>query len=65
MRIAVGSDHRGDEGAASLTEHLEAAGHEVSVLASCGGSNESTPVSPSPVSLFMKAGLLFRIKMAE
>ena len=43
MRIAVGSDHRGDEGAASLTRHLEAAGHDVSVLASCGGESCDYP----------------------
>jgi len=37
MKIALGADHRGDTAAKSLLGHLQAAGHQVTLLGDCGG----------------------------
>jgi ribose 5-phosphate isomerase B len=37
MRIAIGSDHRGDEACVTLADHLRAAGHEVEICGTCAG----------------------------
>jgi ribose 5-phosphate isomerase B len=38
MRVAVGSDHRGHQTVQALVQHLQADGHDVQVLADCGGA---------------------------
>ena len=43
MRIVVGSDHRGDAGAADLVDYLQHAGHDVEVVGSCGGESCDYP----------------------
>ena len=43
MRIAIASDHRGDEASRSLCEHLQAAGHAVTVHGPCDGSSRDYP----------------------
>jgi ribose 5-phosphate isomerase B len=45
MRIALGSDHRGDAAAAVLAPALRKAGYEVSVLFECGGQSCDYPDS--------------------
>jgi ribose 5-phosphate isomerase B len=37
MKIALGSDHRGDAAAAAIVPHLKSAGHEVQVHGECHG----------------------------
>ncbi|MCP3903987.1 MAG: ribose 5-phosphate isomerase B [Planctomycetes bacterium] len=43
MKIALGSDHRGCDVVARLTEHLESRGHDAGVLGPCDGSSCDYP----------------------
>ncbi len=43
MKIALGSDHRGDEALARLAPVLREAGHEVIMLGVCDGSSRDYP----------------------
>jgi len=45
MKIALGSDHRGDHAAATLTEHLRRGGHDVVVLGETGTGSRDYPDS--------------------
>ncbi len=38
MKIALGTDHRGVESARALVAHLQATGHDVSMLGDCSGN---------------------------
>ncbi len=43
MKIALGSDHRGDAAAGVLAEHLRAAGHDVVILGEQGPDSRDYP----------------------
>ena len=43
MRVAVGSDHRGFQTMSSLVQHLRGDGHEVDLIADCGGTSCDYP----------------------
>jgi len=43
MKIALGSDHRGNQIAQALVNHLSAGGHEVTVHGECGGQSCDYP----------------------
>ena len=43
MKIAIGSDHRGDEAARSLVESLRRNGHEPIVVGPCDGQSRDYP----------------------
>ncbi len=43
MKIALGADHRGAEAVGSLNTHLQAAGHDTTVLGDCGGESCDYP----------------------
>lgn len=45
MKIAMGADHRGAEAVGSLNTHLQAAGHETTVLGDCSGESCDYPDS--------------------
>lgn len=43
MKIALGSDHRGDDAADALAEHLRSAGHDVSIIGERGPDSRDYP----------------------
>ena len=43
MRIALGSDHRGDDACPPLVEHLRGAGHDVTLHGECDGRSRDYP----------------------
>lgn len=43
MKIALGSDHRGDEAAASLASTLRECGHDVLAVGPCDGTSRDYP----------------------
>lgn len=43
MKIALGADHRGVEAVGSLNTHLQAAGHDTTVLGDCSGESCDYP----------------------
>lgn len=43
MKIALGSDHRGDHAVTSLAKHLREQGHEVILVGPCDGQSRDYP----------------------
>ena len=56
MRVAVGSDHRGHQTVQALVQHLQADGHDVQVLADCGGAMCDYPDSAYQVAKAVAEG---------
>jgi ribose 5-phosphate isomerase B len=56
MRVAVGSDHRGDAAAAALLAHLDGCGHEIVVRAAGTGQASDYPDRAWAVAQAVSAG---------
>jgi ribose 5-phosphate isomerase B len=56
MKIALGSDHRGDEAAAGLAEVLRARGHDVQALGPLNGESRDYPDEAYLVGKAVSAG---------
>lgn len=56
MRLAMGSDHRGDSATRALAEHLRGAGHEIVVFEPCDGESCDYPDQAYPVAKAVSDG---------
>ncbi|MHC5003939.1 MAG: ribose 5-phosphate isomerase B [Planctomycetota bacterium] len=56
MKLALGSDHRGDAATRALAEHLRGLGHEIVVFEPCNGDSCDYPDRAYPVAKAVSDG---------